>query len=180
MCFIKFCLKCSLDLSQTQSWNIFIYYCVVLDLGGKENSYPFPLTLVTSQALKRCVLLCTWTDTYPNFTCFVTGEIDVKKKKLNYFQVSIGLRNNPPFPFLLFKKLLFWEGEGREKERERNISRLLFACAPTGNNLQTWHVPWPGIKLVAFCLQAGAQSTEPHQPRLLHFLSLKIFWGGRN
>ena len=36
-----------------------------------------------------------------------------------------------------------------------------------GPGLQPSHVPWAGIKPATFCSQAHAQSTEPHQPRLL-------------
>ena len=62
----------------------------------------------------------------------------------------------------LFKKTfiyLFWDREeGREKERERNISvrdtSILGTCPDWESNQRP------------FCSRAGTQSTEPHQPGL--------------
>ena len=69
-------------------------------------------------------------------------------------------------------------GEGREKERERNINVWLplicpllgtwpttLACALTGNRTED-----------PFGSQAGTQSTEPHQPgpKAIYFLIVEI------
>ena len=62
-------------------------------------------------------------------------------------------------PFLLqqhktmfFKKILliyFWRGEGREKERERNINVWFLSCAPDGGpGQQPKHVSWISNPLV--------------------------------
>ena len=64
--------------------------------------------------------------------------------------------------------------EGREKERERNIS-VFASHVPTSRDLPNnpgmcpdWESnQWP------FASQAGAQSTEPHQPGLIFFIYLK-------
>ena len=51
-------------------------------------------------------------------------------------------------------------GEGREYERERNISHLPLECARTGGlNPQPRHAPWPGIEPVIFCF-VGECSTD--------------------
>ena len=72
------------------------------------------------------------------------------------------------FFFKVFIYLFLERGEGREKERERNISVWLPLMHPL---LGTW----PVTQACALTresnqrpsgLQAGAQSTEPHQPGL--------------
>ena len=85
---------------------------------------------------------------------------------LSYVSVSTSLLFND---FLKDFIYLFSErGEGRQKERERNINVWLpLVCAPFwGPGPQPSHMPWLGIKLVTLGLQAGTQSTEPCQPRL--------------
>ena len=80
--------------------------------------------------------------------------------------------------------LLLHEGEGREKERERNIHVWLpLACPPPGNLVfnpgmcPDWESNrWP------FGSHAGTQSTEPHQPWwILNNFKFQIFsppyWG---
>ena len=70
---------------------------------------------------------------------------------------------------VIFKKILciyFQRGEGREKERERNINVWLpLACPPTEDlACNSGMCPdWESNERL-FGLQAGAQSTEPHQP----------------
>ena len=73
------------------------------------------------------------------------------------------------FYFLtLFFNLLLEIGEGREKERERNIDvreeHWLVASLNirTGLILQPKHVPWLGIKPATFPLRDNFQPTEPH------------------
>ena len=74
--------------------------------------------------------------------------------------------------FCLFKVYLFLEGgEGRKKERERNINQLPLGTPPTEDLA---HNPgmcpdWESNQR-SFDSQAGTQSTEPHQPGLLLFL----------
>ena len=72
-----------------------------------------------------------------------------------------------------FKKdfiyLFLKRGEGREKERERNINVWLPLERPLTGDLA--HNPgmcpdWESIQQ-PFGLQAGTQSTEPHQPGLI-------------
>ena len=95
-----------------------------------------------------------------------------------------------PFPFVFFFKYciyLFLErGEGREKDRKRNINRLSLAClwlgtwpiiqvcAPTGNRTSDlWRMIQRGWCPV---LEDDAQPTESHQSGLLSsfvYLSLK-------
>ena len=82
---------------------------------------------------------------------------------------------------LLFIYLFLEKGEGGEKERERNINVWLpLAHLPLGT--------WPAAQACArdwelnqqpFGLQAGIQSTEPHQPGLnsLFLFNGHIFWG---
>ena len=71
--------------------------------------------------------------------------------------------------FLDFLKrfyLFLGRGEGREKERERNINVWLpLMCPPTGDlNCNPGMCPDWESNQQPFGLQAGAQSTEPHQP----------------
>ena len=76
-----------------------------------------------------------------------------------------------------FIYLLLKRGEGKEKERERNINVWEI------NWLAVSHTPWagdltrnPGVcpdwesNQWPFSLQAGAQSTEPHQPGICLFI----------
>ena len=73
--------------------------------------------------------------------------------------------------FFLFKRfyLFNFRGKGMEKERERNSSVWLPLAHPL---LGTWPTHNPGmcsdweLNLQPFGLQAGNQSTEPHQPGL--------------
>ena len=61
------------------------------------------------------------------------------------------------FPLFLKSIYLFLEtGEGREKERKRNISWLPLVCALTRDpNPNPWHVPWLGMELETFCFACG-------------------------
>ena len=80
------------------------------------------------------------------------------------------------FPFLDFVYLLLERGEGKEKERERNIDvqeihqLVASSTPPTGDLAQN-----PGMCLdwelnqLSFGSQVGAQSIEPHQPGLDSF-----------
>ena len=74
---------------------------------------------------------------------------------------------------------MFREGEGKEKERERNITvwvpliRPLLgtwpetqACALTENRESNWQ---------PFDSQAGTQSTEPHQPGQFFGVLCQVF-----
>ena len=73
------------------------------------------------------------------------------------------------FPFLRFIYLFLERGEGREKERERNINASHvspagdLACNP--DMFPDWESNWG-----PFGSQAGVQSTEPHQLGLICFL----------
>ncbi|KAF6099832.1 hypothetical protein HJG60_011563 [Phyllostomus discolor] len=67
------------------------------------------------------------------------------------------------FVYEVFFKILFiYRGEGREKEKKRNINVwLLLLCPLLGT--------WPATQACdqrPFGSQASAQSTEPHQPGL--------------
>ena len=83
----------------------------------------------------------------------------------------------------VFKKyilFIFREGEGREKERERNIDvqetyQSVASCMPPSGDLACNPGTCPDweSKQQPFSLQASAQSTEPHQPQLIS-LSLDI------
>ena len=60
-------------------------------------------------------------------------------------------QNRPHPPYIFFKKgfiyLFLEKGEGREKERERNINGVASHRCPTwGANLQPKHVPWLEIE----------------------------------
>ena len=82
-----------------------------------------------------------------------------------------------------FTYLFLERGEGREKERERNINVWLpLTYPPLGT--------WPATQACALdwgsnwqppALQFGAQSTEPHQPgtKVLSYLILTTMPGGR-
>ena len=83
------------------------------------------------------------------------------------------------WPLFFFKILFFLfleRGEGKKKERERNISVWLpFACPPTGDQAcnpgmyPNWELNWR-----PFGSQACAQSTELHQPGpILTFISME-------
>ena len=71
--------------------------------------------------------------------------------------------------FIIFKDFIYFfleRSKGREKERERNINMWLpLTCPPTGDLAHN-----PGMcpdwesNLRPSSSQAGAQSTEPHQP----------------
>ena len=72
--------------------------------------------------------------------------------------------------FLLLLKTVFiyFRWSGREKERERNINLWLpLSCPPIGNlACNTGTCPDCESNRRPFGSQAGAQSTEPHQPGL--------------
>ena len=84
---------------------------------------------------------------------------------------------------LLFKNLLkgfylfiFWErSERRGKDREINSYQLPLSHPQLGTGLQPRHVPWLGIESATLWLEAGAQSTEPHQPGLFCKSCLRNF-----
>lgn len=60
---------------------LFSSYSVILEGGGGAGILTaFVLTPVTLQAMKRYVFSRIWIDSYPNFICFVTDEIDVNDK----------------------------------------------------------------------------------------------------
>ena len=77
------------------------------------------------------------------------------------------------FSFLKdFINFIFRLGEGREKERERNINVWLPLMHPL---LGTWPITWACVldweaKQWPFGSQAGTQSTEPHQLGLFFHL----------
>ena len=87
------------------------------------------------------------------------------------------------YVFFIFFKILFIyfvvRGKGREKVRKRNIRNVLEVhqlvvslSPPTGEpGPQPRRVPRQGLKRQPFGSQAGAQSTEPHQPGLVSILS---------
>ena len=63
-------------------------------------------------------------------------------------------------------------GEGKEKERERNINGrekhqlvAFYRCPKWGRNLLPWYVLQPGSEPVTLQPTGNAQPTEPHQPR---------------
>ena len=67
----------------------------------------------------------------------------------------------------MFIYLFLERGEGREKERERNIIVWVDSCAPPptrdlGNNPAIYS-DWE-LNQQLFVSQAGTQSTEPYQP----------------
>ena len=73
--------------------------------------------------------------------------------------------------------IYFQRGEGREKERQRNINVWLPLVRPL---LRTWPTTqactlgWE-LNRQPFVLQAGTQSTEPHQPGIcIQYLLLSI------
>ena len=75
------------------------------------------------------------------------------------------------FNIYLFLKILFIFGEG-EGEREGEKHRVVPSCVPPAGDLACnpgvcpdWESNQP-----PFGPQAGAQSTEPHQPGLHHLL----------
>ena len=69
---------------------------------------------------------------------------------------------------LIFIYVFVERGEGREKERERNINVWLPLTRPL---LGTWPTTQAcaltGNRTMILWFAAGAQSTEPHQPRLI-------------
>ena len=73
--------------------------------------------------------------------------------------------------FFILKDFIYFLGEGREKEREKNINVwLLLVCHPLTGDLTRNPGMCPDWELNQrpFGLQAGSQSPEPHQPGLLH------------
>ena len=65
-----------------------------------------------------------------------------------------------------FIYLFLERGEGREKERERNINVWLPLKCPlveTWPTTQAYALDWES-NWWPFCLQASTQSTEPHPP----------------
>ena len=90
--------------------------------------------------------------------------------------------------FYFFKGFIYLfleRGEGREKERERNIDvqeihwSVAFHMPPTGDPNPGMCPDWESNQQ-PFGLQAGTQSTEPHQPglfkRCLIFTSYCTDW----
>ena len=67
-------------------------------------------------------------------------------------------------------------GGGKEKERERNISVWLPLAHPQPGNLACNPGMCPDWESNQrpLGLEAGAQSTEPHQPGLILFLHCKL------
>ena len=74
--------------------------------------------------------------------------------------------SNPSIIFLKSLFIYFQRGEGKEKERETSMCGCLSSTPYWGSGPQARHVPWLGIEQCPFGLEACAQSTEPHQPRL--------------
>ena len=83
------------------------------------------------------------------------------------------------FFVVFFKDFIYLfldRGEGREKERERNIHVWLLSCAPNWDLARN-----PGMcpdwewNQRHFALQVRTQSTEPHQPepQMVFFIILK-------
>ena len=70
------------------------------------------------------------------------------------------------FIFLMFYLLFLERREGKEEERERNISVWLPLVCPllgTWPTTQACALDWE-LNWQPFRSQAGTQSTEPHQP----------------
>ena len=70
-------------------------------------------------------------------------------------------------PFIFLKDFIYLfldRGEGREKERERNIIVCSLECPLLGTWPATQACALTGNQPETLGLQAGAQSTEPHQP----------------
>ena len=77
----------------------------------------------------------------------------------------------------IFYLFIFERGEG--KERETSTCGGPSRAPHWGPGLQPRHVPWLGIEPVILGSQAGAQSTEPHQPgQKTFFLKPMSTWGG--
>ena len=69
--------------------------------------------------------------------------------------------------FYFFKDFiyLFLAGKGgRKRGRETSVCGCLSRAPSWGPDPQPRHVPWLGIELATFGLQASTPSTEPHQP----------------
>ena len=80
------------------------------------------------------------------------------------------------FFFFLRFYLFLDRGEGREKERERNIN-VWYCLSHTphwGPGLQPRCVPWLGIELVTLWFTGWHSTTEPHQPG--QQISFKWYW----
>ena len=73
----------------------------------------------------------------------------------------------------IFFQLFLETGEGKEKEREKNINVWLPLASPTGdlahNSGMCPELEWNGRP---FGSQASTQSTEPHQPEPDSILNL--------
>ena len=74
------------------------------------------------------------------------------------------------FLFLFFKDFIYLLLERGKGGRKRGVETSMCGClshVPNGEpGPQPRHVPWLGINQWPFSSQAGAQSTEPHQPGL--------------
>ena len=80
-----------------------------------------------------------------------------------FFCVSVALKKYILFIYFLER------GEGREKDRERNINEcVVVSHMPPhwGPGLQPRFVPRPGIQPANLWFAGYTQSTEPHQPGL--------------
>ena len=97
------------------------------------------------------------------------------------FALSVPFFLFPSFFLSFFLSLTFYlftfRAEGREKERERNISVWLPLAHPIP-------ATWPATQACAldwesnwrpFGSQAGAQSVEPHQPGLFLYFRVSLF-----
>ena len=139
-----------------------------------------------------CLCLCTSDLTSMSLSFFIYKSItliNVHFISLQVFYVSNNIaRNINVYIFLcicpcilffyifnIFKRfyLLLERGEGREKERDRNIDvldihQLVASCTPPIGELACNPGVCPNWELNGklFSLLASTQSTEPHQPRL--------------